>query len=109
MYDGELSGDQSMLTSLIRFEFTHITQVWVYYFKLFSRENSTQDQKVRFIKGNQLKITQVELLSSFILRVYYRMKIITYPSTKEKTYWYRLVIAQFPIMYLYTLFLTYYR
>ena len=65
MYDGELSGDQSMLTSLIRFEFTHITQVWVYYFKLFSRENSTQDQKVRFIKGNEIILTQFELHSFF--------------------------------------------
>ena len=29
----------------------------------------TQDEKARFIKGNELKLTEVELLSSFFLRV----------------------------------------
>ena len=35
-------------------------------FKLFCRENSTQDEKVHFIKGNELRVTQIELLSLYI-------------------------------------------
>ena len=46
-------------------EFIQINQVWVHYFKSFIREKSTQDKNVRFIKGNELKLTQVELLSFF--------------------------------------------
>ena len=49
----------------MRFGFAQITQVRVYFFKSFSREKSTQDERVRFIKGNQLKVTQVKLLSFF--------------------------------------------
>ena len=43
--------------------FIQITQVWAHYFKLFNRVQSTQDEKARFIKGNQLKLTQVEIFS----------------------------------------------
>ena len=38
----------------MRFEFIQITPVSVHHFKLFSRVKSTQDEKVRFIKGNEL-------------------------------------------------------
>ena len=34
--------------------FIQITQVRAHYFKLFNRLQSTQDEKVRFIKGNEL-------------------------------------------------------
>ena len=44
-------------------QFSQITRVWVYHFKLFSLVKSTEDEKVLFIKGNKLKLTQVELLS----------------------------------------------
>ena len=40
------------------------------HFKSFSRVKSTQDEKVRFIKGDESKLTQTELLSFFFLRVY---------------------------------------
>ena len=50
------------------FEFTQTTQVWVHYSKSFSRVKSTQDEKVRFIKGIELKLTQFELLSLIFLR-----------------------------------------
>ena len=38
------------------------------YFKSFSREKSTQDEKGCLIKGNDLKVAQVELLSFFIFK-----------------------------------------
>ena len=44
----------------MRFQFT------VHHFKLFSRVKSTQDEKVCFIKGNGIKVTQVKLLSLYI-------------------------------------------
>ena len=40
-----------------------ITQVWVHYFKSFNRVQSTQDEKEHFIKGNELKLTHIELFS----------------------------------------------
>ena len=43
--------------------FIEITQVWALYFKLFNRVQSSQDEKARFIKENELKLTQVELFS----------------------------------------------
>ena len=46
-------------------EFTQITQVSVHYFKSFSGVKSTQDEKVRFIEGNELKLTQVVIFSFF--------------------------------------------
>ena len=49
----------------MRFEFTQITQVWVHYFKSFSRVLSTQDEKAHFLLVNELILTQVELLSFF--------------------------------------------
>ena len=49
----------------MRFEFTQKNHVLEHHFKSFSRVKSTQDGKVRFIKRNELKITQVELLSPF--------------------------------------------
>ena len=45
------------------FEFTQVTQVD--YFKSFSRVKSSQDEKVCFIQGNELKLVQVELLLFF--------------------------------------------
>ena len=53
----------------MRFESTQITQVWVNYFKLFTRVTSTQDEDTRFNKGNELKLTQVELLSFIIFNL----------------------------------------
>ena len=47
---------------------TQITQVRVHYFKSFSRVKTTQDEKVRFIKGDEVKLTQDELLSFLFLR-----------------------------------------
>ena len=40
----------------------------MHHFKYFSRVKSTQDKKVRFIRGNELKLTQVDLLSFFIFK-----------------------------------------
>ena len=40
------------------FEFTQITQDSVNFFKSLSQKRSTQDEKVRFIKGNELKLTK---------------------------------------------------
>ena len=37
----------------------------MYYFKSFSRVKSTQDEKVRFYWGNELKLSYDELLSLF--------------------------------------------
>ena len=54
----------------MRFELTQITQIWVHYFKSFNRLQSTQDEKARFIKGNELKLTQVNLFSFLFLREY---------------------------------------
>ena len=49
---------------LMRVEFRQITHVCVHYFKSFSRVKSSQDE-VRFVEGNELKSSQVELLSFF--------------------------------------------
>ena len=46
-------------------QFTHITQVSVIYLKSLSRIKLIQYEKVRFFKGNELKLTQVELHSLF--------------------------------------------
>ena len=40
----------------------------MHYFKSFSRVKSTQDEKVRFILENELKLTQAELLSFFYFK-----------------------------------------
>ena len=45
------------------------TNLNAFFKKSFSRKKSTQDEKVRFIKGYELKLTQVELIHSFSLRV----------------------------------------
>ena len=50
-------------SSLMSLYIALITQVSVHCFSLFSRVKSTQDETVSFIKGNELKLTQVELLS----------------------------------------------
>ena len=38
-------------------EFSQITHIRLHHFKLFSRVKSTQDEKVSFIKVNELKLT----------------------------------------------------
>ena len=48
---------------LMKLVFIQITQVWIHHFKSFNWVQSTQDEKASFIKGNQLKLTQVELFS----------------------------------------------
>ena len=42
----------------IKHVFIQITQVRAHYFKLFNRVKSTQDEKARFIKRIELKLTQ---------------------------------------------------
>ena len=59
----------------MRLEFIQRTQDWVHCFKSFNRVKSTQDEKARFIKGNKLKLTQVELFSFlFFKRVTHKLK-----------------------------------
>ena len=50
----------------MKLEFTQITRIRVHHFKSLSLIKSTQDEKVNLVKGNELKLTQVELLSSFL-------------------------------------------
>ena len=38
----------------------------MHFLKFFIREKSTQNEKVRFIKENDLKVSQIQLLSFFI-------------------------------------------
>ena len=52
----------------MRIEFTQITQVRVQFFKSLIREKSTLDEKMRFIKGNELKLNHTKLLSFFIFK-----------------------------------------
>ena len=49
----------------MRFEHIQITQVSVQYFNSFSQVKSTQDDKVRFLLWNELKLSQVESHSFF--------------------------------------------
>ena len=49
----------------MNFVFTQITHIRVHHFETFSLVKSTQDEKVIFKKGNELNLTQVELLSFF--------------------------------------------
>ena len=37
----------------------------MHHFKLLNQVNSTENEEVRFIKGNELKFTRVELFSFF--------------------------------------------
>ena len=37
----------------------------MHFFKPFSRAKSTEDEKVHFIKGNELKVNQVEFKLSY--------------------------------------------
>ena len=46
----------------MRFEFTQITYISVRHFKSLSGTKLTQDEKEHFIKGNKLKLTQIELV-----------------------------------------------
>ena len=69
----------------MRFEFIQITHISVQHFKSFSRVKSTLDEKVRFIKWNELKVTQVELLSVFIFKSEHIPKVIfSHKCTKLK-------------------------
>ena len=49
----------------MRFEFAQITHILMHHFKSFSRIKSTQDEKVRFVKGNELILSHSELISLF--------------------------------------------
>ena len=40
----------------------------MHHFKSFRRVKSTQDEKVHFIKGNELKLTQIQLILFSFLR-----------------------------------------
>ena len=40
----------------------------MHHFESFNRVKSTQDEKVSFIKGNDLKFTHVDLFSFFIFK-----------------------------------------
>ena len=53
----------------MRLDFTQITQVVVnFLLNHLVEKNQLINEKMRFIKGNQLKVTQVELLSFFIFK-----------------------------------------
>ena len=60
----------------MRFKFTQITNISVCPFKLFSLVKSTQGEKMVFIKGNELRLTQVEFfflksVDSCFLKTYF--------------------------------------
>ena len=67
--------------------FIQITEVWAHYFKLFNRVQSTQDEKERFVKGNELKVTQVELFSFFNFKSALERKLL------QKYYFYNKCIG----------------
>ena len=48
----------------------------IFFFKSLSREKSTHVEMLRFIKRNELKITQIELLSFFIFKTFNEYIII---------------------------------
>ena len=67
----------------------------MHYFKPFRRVKSTEDVKLRFTKGNELKLTQVELLSFFSLRVYDLVQnVITYAGSICKLSFKFLIISE---------------
>ena len=51
------------------------------YFKSFNREKSTQDEKKSFIKGKELKVTQVQLFPSLFLRFLYADFLVLFHYT----------------------------
>ena len=55
-------------------DLTQTTQLQ--FLKLFSRKKSDQDEKVLFIKGNELTVTQVELISFFFFKDYIYFSIL---------------------------------
>ena len=55
--------------------FIQITQIWVHYFKSFYKVEKSQDEKTRFIKGNELKLTQVELFSFLFFKWVFKHKL----------------------------------
>ena len=59
----------------MRFEYTQITQFLERFFKSLCREKLTEDENVRFIKGNKLKLAQVELLSFLIFKSVHLLSI----------------------------------
>ena len=61
----------------MKIKFTQTTHICEHHFKSFSRVKSTQDEKVRLIKGNELKLTQDELLSFFFFKRVYPVPIRT--------------------------------
>ena len=74
--------------------FIQITQVWPHYFKLFNRVQSTQDEKARFIKGNELKWTQGELFSFLFFKREYHDKIKNKTlNSQERVYKYDTLFA----------------
>ena len=60
--------NENTLLIFIRFGFIHVTHANTAILKSYSREKSTQDENVRFIKGEELKLTQDELLSFFLFK-----------------------------------------
>ena len=52
---------------LMKLVFIQITQAWEHYFKSFNRVQSIQNEKARFIKGNELKLS---FFHPFFLREY---------------------------------------
>ena len=53
----------------MRFMFIQVTQFSVHYFKSLRRVKLPQEEKARFIKGNELNFTQI-IIFYFFLRVY---------------------------------------
>ena len=60
----------------MRFEFSEITQVSVIFFKSLSQEISAQDEKVRFFKEYELKVTLTFRVFNFTLWKYGSESII---------------------------------
>ena len=54
----------------------------MHHFKKFSGVKSTQDEKVCVIQGNQLKLTQVELISFF----YFKNEFVLHVNCVTKVY-----------------------
>ena len=53
------------------FEFPQTTQVWVHYFKSFSRVKATQDEKMRFFKEIELNLTNlISYFYFFIIKIF---------------------------------------
>ena len=70
----------------MRFEFIQLTRVRAHIFKLFNRVKSIQDEKVRFIQENELKLIKLSSFHFFFFKSV-RSKIFHLRITR-KTYYF---------------------